>query len=66
MTLESENSHSDNSQNDLEKAYLDGLVLAREMLWCLGQEKMLSVLEDRLLRRYGMCLWDLKSPVEGD
>jgi len=53
-------------ESNQEKAYLDGLVLARTILWQLGQEKMLKLLEDRLYRRYGIALWSLKSPVEGD
>lgn len=47
-------------------AYLDGLVLARDILYQLGKNEMLTVLDSRLKTRYGVCLFDLKSPVEND
>lgn len=47
-------------------AYLDGLVLAREILWSSDQNHFLSLLAYRLKDRYDINLWDLKSPVKGD
>lgn len=47
-------------------AFLDGLVLAREILWVEKNNKMLNLLIHRMESRYGIRLFDLKSPVAGD
>lgn len=54
------------TQNSLESAYLDGLVLARDILWLNGDNSMLRLLEHRMRSRYNIELWSLRSPVPGD
>lgn len=55
-----------NDKDSVSNAYLDGLVFAREIFWLNGQNEWLKLLENRLKNRYGINLWELKSPVDGD
>ena len=47
-------------------AYLDGLVMARTILRQAEDNAMLGLIARRLQDRYGIKLWALKSPVDGD
>jgi hypothetical protein len=47
-------------------ALLDGLVFARDILWSENNTPMLKLLAHRLQSRYGVDVWALRSPVEGD
>ena len=47
-------------------ALLDGLVFARDILWSGNNTAMLKLLAHRMQSRYGVDIWALRSPVEGD